>query len=64
MTVFSGLVQECNEYQKKQDLTSTQVCQSLAHDAHKAEAFGKDNVSLSSTPVLKRVCVSVQDPLF
>ena len=49
MPNFYGIVymfQTCNEYQKKQTTTSTQVCQALVTDAKKALDYGKGNVSV------------------
>ncbi|KAI0229701.1 hypothetical protein LSAT2_019858 [Lamellibrachia satsuma] len=40
----SAVLQVCESYQCSQDVSSTVVCQMLAGDAHKAEAFGKTNV--------------------
>ena len=37
------LLQVCNEFQKKQETTSTKICQNLAAEARKAGDFDKKN---------------------
>ena len=39
------MFQSCNTHEENVDVKSEQVCLALYTDAHKAEAFGKDNVS-------------------
>ena len=48
------LLQVCNEYQKRQETTSTKICQNLASEARKAADFDRNNVSDAGLPVYRK----------